>query len=33
MLKDNCFKVDIHLMPDLPGADVEMVRELPATHQ
>ena len=28
-LKDNCFKVDIHLMPDLPGAtpklDLEMI--------
>ncbi len=23
MLKDNCFKVDIHLMPDLPGSDYE----------
>lgn len=23
MLKDNCFKVDMHLMPDLPGSNVE----------
>ena len=23
MLKDNCFKVDIHLMPDLPGSSYE----------
>ncbi|KAG5183177.1 ELP3 like acetyltransferase [Tribonema minus] len=23
LLKDNCFKVDIHLMPNLPGATVE----------
>lgn len=22
LLKENCFKVDIHLMPDLPGSDV-----------
>jgi len=24
LLKDNCFKVDIHLMPNLPGASVEI---------
>ena len=23
-LKDNCFKIDIHIMPDLPGATVEI---------
>ena len=23
LLKDNCFKVDIHIMPDLPGSDLE----------
>ena len=23
-LKDNCFKIDIHIMPDLPGASVEI---------
>jgi len=28
MLKDNCFKVDIHLMPDLPGASPEIDREM-----
>ena len=26
MLKDNCFKIDIHLMPDLPGASPEIDR-------
>lgn len=25
LLKNNCFKVDIHLMPDLPGATPEKV--------
>ena len=24
ILKDNCFKIDIHLMPDLPGASPEL---------
>ena len=24
LLKDNCFKVDIHIMPDLPGSNIEM---------
>lgn len=23
LLKNNCFKIDIHLMPDLPGSSVE----------
>lgn len=27
-LKDNCFKVDIHLMPDLPGATPEKDKEM-----
>lgn len=27
-LKDNCFKVDIHLMPDLPNASPEKDREM-----
>ena len=27
-LKDNCFKVDIHLMPDLPNATPELDREM-----
>lgn len=26
ILKDNCFKIDIHLMPDLPGASPEIDR-------
>ena len=26
LLKDNCYKVDIHLMPDLPGATPEIDR-------
>jgi elongator complex protein 3 len=24
LLKDNCFKVDIHIMPDLPGSNISM---------
>ena len=28
LLKDNCFKVDIHLMPDLPGTTVEKDYEM-----
>ena len=24
LLKDNCFKVDIHIMPDLPGSNLDM---------
>jgi ELP3 family radical SAM enzyme/protein acetyltransferase len=28
LLKDNCFKVDIHLMPDLPGSSPEKDREM-----
>lgn len=28
LLKDNCFKVDIHLMPDLPGSNPEMDKEM-----
>ena len=24
LLKDNCFKVDIHIMPDLPGSNLQM---------
>ena len=28
LLKDNCYKVDIHLMPDLPGATPEIDREM-----
>jgi len=24
LLKDNCFKVDIHIMPDLPGSNINM---------
>ena len=27
-LKDNCFKVDIHLMPDLPGSSLEQDKEM-----
>jgi ELP3 family radical SAM enzyme/protein acetyltransferase len=27
-LKDNCFKVDIHLMPDLPGSTPELDKEM-----
>lgn len=28
ILKDNCFKIDIHLMPDLPGATPEIDRKM-----
>eukprot|EP00734_Pompholyxophrys_sp_LG126_P000087 Pompholyxophrys_sp_v1_NODE_5_length_12280_cov_3.373988.p1 type:complete len:692 gc:universal NODE_5_length_12280_cov_3.373988:10149-8074(-) len=28
LLKQNCFKVDIHIMPDLPGSDVETDRQM-----
>ncbi|ARF09600.1 radical SAM superfamily protein [Indivirus ILV1] len=28
LLKDNCFKVDIHLMPDLPGSTPKMDKEM-----
>ena len=28
LLKDNCYKVDIHLMPDLPGASPEIDRQM-----
>ena len=28
ILKDNCYKVDIHLMPDLPGATPEIDRDM-----
>ena len=28
LLKDNCYKVDIHLMPDLPGATPEIDRDM-----
>lgn len=28
ILKDNCFKVDIHLMPDLPGSSPEHDKEM-----
>lgn len=28
LLKDNCFKVDIHLMPDLPSSDVDKDYEM-----
>lgn len=28
LLKENGFKVDIHLMPDLPGSSIEMDREM-----
>jgi ELP3 family radical SAM enzyme/protein acetyltransferase len=28
ILKDNCFKIDIHLMPDLPGASPELDRKM-----
>jgi len=28
LLKWNCFKVDIHIMPDLPGSDVQCDREM-----
>lgn len=28
LLKDNCFKVDIHIMPDLPGSDIYMDMEM-----
>ena len=31
LLKDNCFKVDIHLMPDLPGSTIEKDYEMFAT--
>lgn len=27
-LKDNCFKIDIHIMPDLPGSTPDMDREM-----
>jgi ELP3 family radical SAM enzyme/protein acetyltransferase len=27
-LKDNCFKIDIHIMPDLPGASPDIDREM-----
>ena len=27
-LKDNCFKIDIHIMPDLPGSTPEIDREM-----
>ena len=27
-LKNNCFKIDIHLMPDLPGSNAELDREM-----
>ena len=27
-LKDNCFKIDIHIMPDLPGADPDIDRAM-----
>jgi ELP3 family radical SAM enzyme/protein acetyltransferase len=27
-LKDNCFKIDIHIMPDLPGATPEIDRKM-----
>ena len=23
MLKDSCYKIDVHLMPNLPGSNVE----------
>ncbi len=28
ILKDNCFKIDIHLMPDLPNSSPELDREM-----
>ena len=28
ILKDNCYKIDIHLMPDLPGATPEIDRKM-----
>lgn len=28
LLKNACYKVDIHLMPNLPGASVELDREM-----
>ena len=28
LLKNNCYKVDIHIMPNLPGATVEMDKEM-----
>eukprot|EP00808_Paulinella_micropora_P000749 g36895.t1 len=28
LLKDTCFKIDIHLMPDLPGSDPEKDKEM-----
>jgi ELP3 family radical SAM enzyme/protein acetyltransferase len=28
LLKDNCFKVDVHWMPDLPGSTVEKDRDM-----
>lgn len=28
LLKESCFKVDIHLMPDLPTSDPEKDREM-----
>jgi ELP3 family radical SAM enzyme/protein acetyltransferase len=27
-LKDNCFKVDVHLMPDLPGSNPELDKDM-----
>jgi len=28
LLKSNCFKIDIHLMPDLPGSSIEKDNEM-----
>lgn len=28
LLKNNCFKIDIHLMPDLPGSSVQRDTEM-----
>ena len=27
-LKDNCFKIDIHIMPDLPGSTPEIDKNM-----
>ena len=28
LLKDNCFKVDVHIMPDLPNSSLKQDRDM-----
>lgn len=28
LLKDSCYKLDVHIMPNLPGSNLEMDRQM-----